>query len=205
MTSGSYRYRRVPCGSFANPFANFLHHPMPVTPPPDQFDTAPSALTCWPMRRLPFYQRDLPRSVSMRRLILSAALSVFAMGLALADVRIQSSAGGVAKSYLNFFLQLRKSGERVVIDGPCLSACTLVLSAIPRNRICVTSRAILGFHAPLVHDPRSGRTFRSRDATRVVTAAYPPSVRAWIRRKGGLKQNFIYLRGHELEALYPRC
>jgi hypothetical protein len=141
----------------------------------------------------------------MRRLMLLAALSIVALGPAFADVRIRSSAGGTVESYLNFFLQLRKSGERVVIDGPCLSACTLVLSAIPRSRICVTQRAVLGFHAPLVLDPRSGRTFRSRNATQIVAQSYPTGVQAWIRRKGGLKPNFIYLRGSELAALYRRC
>ena len=140
----------------------------------------------------------------MRHLMFCVALSFVVIGPALADVRILSSAGGVARSYLNFFAQVRKSGQRVVIDGPCLSACALVLSAIPRSRICVTRRAVLGFHAPQVLD-RSGRTFHSRDATRVVAESYPAAVRAWIRRKGGLKQNFIYLRGGELAALYPRC
>ena len=140
----------------------------------------------------------------MRRLMCCVALSFVVIGTAFADVRISSNAGGVATSYLSFFLQLRKSGERVVIDGACLSACTLVLSVIPRSRICVTPRAVLGFHAPQVLD-RSGRTFRSRDATRAVAESYPAAVRAWIRRKGGLTQNFIYLRGRELAALYPRC
>jgi hypothetical protein len=41
-----------------------------------------------------------------------------------------------------------------VIDGPCLSACTLVLSTLPRNRICTTSRAVLGFHAPFMLDSK---------------------------------------------------
>jgi hypothetical protein len=140
----------------------------------------------------------------MRRWMFYVALSLVVIGPAFADVRIQSSAGGTAGSYLNFFLQVRKSGEPVVIDGPCLSACTLVLSAVPRSRICVTGRAVLGFHAPHVLD-RSGRTFRSRDATRAVAESYPAAVRAWIKRKGGLKRNFIYLRGAELAALYPRC
>jgi hypothetical protein len=141
----------------------------------------------------------------MRRLMCCVALSLVVIGPAYADVRIKSSAGGVAGSYLNFFSQVRKSGERVIIDGPCLSACTLVLSTIPRNRICVTRRAVLGFHAPFMVDQKSGRSFRSRDATRAFAASYPAEVRAWIRRKGGLKQKLIYLRGRELAALYPRC
>jgi hypothetical protein len=111
------------------------------------------------------------RRVSMRRLIFYMAWSLIVLGPAFADVRILASPGGQAGTYLNFFSQLRKSGQRVVIDGPCLSACTLVLSTIPRNRICVTRRAILGFHAPLVVDKKSGRSFRSRDATRAVDAS----------------------------------
>lgn len=140
----------------------------------------------------------------MRRLIFYVGLSLVVIGPALADVRILSSSGGTVGPYLNFFSQLRKSGQRVVIDGPCLSACTLVLSTIPRSRICVTRRAVLGFHAPTFVD-RTGRKLRSREATQVVAASYPAEVRAWIKRKGGLKQNLIYLRGRELAALYPRC
>jgi len=141
----------------------------------------------------------------VRRVVFAVIWSIVAIGPALADVRILSSPGGVASDYLKFFSRVRQSGERVVIDGPCLSACTLVLDVIPRTRICVTSRAILGFHAPEVVDYRTGRIFRSRDITRAVTASYPASVRAWIRRNGGLTQKLIFLRGRQLTALYPRC
>ena len=123
---------------------------------------------------------------------------------AAADVRILSSGGGAVGDYLNFFAKVKQSGERVVIDGPCLSACTLVLSTIPRKRICVTSKAVLGFHAPYLVD-KNGRTFHNRDVTRTIDAAYPASVRAWIRKNGGLSQKVILLKGRELNALYPRC
>jgi hypothetical protein len=123
---------------------------------------------------------------------------------AFADVRILSSGGGVVGTYLDFFNKVRASGERVVIDGPCLSACTLVLGTVPRNRICVTSKAVLGFHAPYLVD-KNGRTFRDREITKAMNAAYPANVRAWIRRHGGLSSNLIYLKGNELRSLYPRC
>ena len=132
-------------------------------------------------------------------------LALFAMFPAHADVRILSSSGGRVGDYLQIFAQLRASGERIIIDGPCLSACTLVLSTIPKNRICVTRRAVLGFHAPQWVDPRSGRTSRTPEATRIVTQSYPAGVRAWIKKRGGLTQKVIYLRGKELAALYPRC
>lgn len=38
------------------------------------------------------------------------------------------------------------SGEMVVIDGFCVSACTIVLGTIPHDRICVISRAELERH-----------------------------------------------------------
>ena len=116
-----------------------------------------------------------------------------------------SSLGGAVDAYLAAFARVRQSGERVVIDGPCLSACTLVLSTIPRNRICVTRRAVLGFHAPRWFYPSTGYTTRAPEATRTVTASYPAGVRAWIKKRGGLTQKVIYLRGRELAALYPRC
>ena len=122
-----------------------------------------------------------------------------------ADVRIRSSLGGAVEDYLRFFAQVRQSGERVIIDGPCLSACTLVLSTIPKSRICVTSRAVLGFHAARWVDPRTGRMSRAPEATRIVTQSYPAGVRAWIKKRGGLTGKVIYLRGRELGSLYRRC
>jgi hypothetical protein len=138
-------------------------------------------------------------------IVLATVVAVAAMLPASADVRIRSSPGGAVEAYLAAFARVRQSGQRVVIDGPCLSACTLVLSTIPRNRICVTRRAVLGFHAPRWYDLQSGRTTRAPEATRAVTAAYPAGVRAWIKKRGGLTQKVIYLRGKELSALYPRC
>jgi len=135
---------------------------------------------------------------------LVAALTLAFILPAVADVRILSSAGGTVGEYLNFFARVKQSGERVVIDGPCLSACTLVLSTIPRKRICVTSRAVLGFHAPYLVD-KNGRTFRNRTVTQVINAAYPAGVRAWIKKSGGLNRKVILLKGRELTALYPRC
>jgi hypothetical protein len=132
---------------------------------------------------------------------LAAALSV---SPASATIRIAGDTGGQIGVYLQRHEQMRQSGERVVIDGPCFSACTLVLSTIPADRICVTSRAVLGFHAPRGVD-RQGRVYAATKETQVVTDTYPAPVRAWIKRQGGLTSRLIYLRGRELTAMYPRC
>ena len=139
-----------------------------------------------------------------QQVALATAAFLLAAAPAVADIRIYSSPGGEISSYLKFFSRVKGSGERVIIDGPCYSACTLVLSTIPRNRVCVTRRAVLGFHAPQVVEP-NGRRYRSRQVTAAMTASYPPSVRAWIKRQGGLTGRPILLRGRELAAFYPRC
>jgi hypothetical protein len=112
--------------------------------------------------------------------------------------------GGQVGPFLDLFERVRQSGERVVIDGPCLSACTLVLMTIPEERICVTRRAVLGFHAARSID-RRGRMFAEPEASRAVQEAYPAPVRDWINRHGGLTSRMLLLRGRELAAIYPRC
>jgi hypothetical protein len=140
----------------------------------------------------------------VKALALATALSLAGPASGLADIRITSSPGGEVEAHLKYFNKVKDSGERVIIDGPCLSACTLVLSTLPRNRICMTSRAVLGFHAPFMLDD-NGRTFRTREVTRAMTATYPPAVRTWLKRHGGLTPQLKYLKGKELTAMYRRC
>ena len=140
----------------------------------------------------------------MLRTIITVVLFLVSGAAARADVRIVSSPGGEVGSFLRLFAVVRQSGERVIIDGPCISACTLVLSAIPQGRICVTRRAILGFHAARLRD-RRGQFYAAPNETRVLAATYPAPVRAWIERNGGLTEKPIFLGSHQLAAIYPRC
>ena len=136
-------------------------------------------------------------------MLFAAVAAAFAMP-ASAEIRILASPGGQVGPFLELFEAARASGERVVIDGPCLSACTLVLMSLPRQRICVTPRAMLGFHAATSRDFR-GRPVHEPEATDVVLSAYPRPVRQWIVRHGGLSSRMLLLRGRELAAMYPRC
>ena len=119
-----------------------------------------------------------------------------------AEIRILSSPGGQIGPFLDLFEGIRQNGERVVIDGPCLSACTLVLSAVPNDRICVTQRAVLGFHGARSVD-RRGRFFAEPEASAAVLEAYPAPVRDWIRRPGGLTSQLLLLHGHKLDHIIP--
>ncbi len=116
---------------------------------------------------------------------------------------ISEDRGGRIGTYVDKYANLRDSDQRVVIDGLCASACTIVLAAIPRDRICVTSRANLGFHAAWDHSDDGPRT--NRAATAMLMDMYPTNIRQWIRGHGGLKSSMIYLKGRALNRHYAAC
>jgi hypothetical protein len=133
-----------------------------------------------------------------------AVIAALSGGEVSAMMRIQDDVGGRIGQYVETFAAVRDSGERVMIDGVCLSACTMVLGLIPRDRICVTERALLGFHAAWMPGPQ-GRPVHSAIGTQTLWEVYPQHVRKWINRKGGLQKKMIFLRGRELAAMYPEC
>ena len=117
--------------------------------------------------------------------------------------RILDDSGGRIGNYLNRYEALRKSGQRVVIDGTCASACTLLLGVIPHDRICVTPRAALAFHA--AWDPSLTGAQISAAGTKYLWSHYPDGVRRLIARHGGLRSQTIYLGGRELAAMFSSC
>lgn len=121
-----------------------------------------------------------------------------------ASVRITNDPGGRIGKYVYRYERLRASGQTVIIDGLCASACTIVLSTIPADRICVTSQAKLAFHAAWDFGPR-GQAITNPGATRMLYSMYPAPVRRWIAHRGGLTPRAIFLRGKPLRAMYHTC
>src|SRR5207342_3203809 len=109
--------------------------------------------------------------------------------------------GGEVTSYLRKYNAMRTSGERLVIDGPCLSACTLFTGIIPHDHVCVTRRAVLGFNAASYFDDARHTLVPNRQGTQVLLRLYPPEIRDWIDRHGGLKPEYMALRGESLSPL----
>jgi hypothetical protein len=135
--------------------------------------------------------------------LLAAALLLAAVGASHAAVRIADDRGGRIGNYVTKFQRLRSSGQSVIIDGLCASACTLVLGAVPRNKICVTSRAMLGFHA--AYDFGINGPIANPEATMMLYSMYPTPVQHWIAARGGLTPQMIYLRGKQLQVMYQPC
>ena len=139
--------------------------------------------------------------------LLAAVLLLAGVGASHAVVRIADDRGGRIGTYVDKYQGLRTSGETVIIDGLCASACTIVLGAVPHDRICVTSHANLGFHAAWDFGS-NGRAVTNPEATQMLYSMYPSAVRKWIAARGGLTPRMIFLRGKQLQAhvqaLLPR-
>ena len=136
--------------------------------------------------------------------LLAAVLLVAGVGASHAVVRIAEDRGGRIGTYVDKYQGLRTSGEQVIIDGLCASACTIVLGAVPHDRICVTSHANLGFHAAWDFAD-NGRAVTNPEATRMLYSMYPSPVRRWIAQRGGLRPQMIFLRGKQLASMYRPC
>jgi hypothetical protein len=138
-------------------------------------------------------------------LLLVGILSIgLAASTAHATLRITNDRGGLLRSYIERYRKARVANENVVIDGICLSACTLAIGMFPRSKVCATPRAVLGFHIASQLSP-NGRWLPNSLLTRYVLGYYPADIRRWISRHGGLNTRMIYLQGRELAALVRPC
>jgi hypothetical protein len=102
--------------------------------------------------------------------------------------------GGIVPEYDAHWADLAAQGVSVRIVGPCQSACTVLLGHIPRERICVTPDARLGFHLAKVER-----------STRMLWAAYAPDIRQWINDHGGLTHDFIWMSAPETYRYFKKC
>jgi hypothetical protein len=133
-----------------------------------------------------------------------AAAALVSSSSAHATIRLANDPGGLIAAYQHRFVRARATGERIVIDGSCLSACTLAVGLVPKEQICATPKAVLGFHAAWTPTPRGGKAV-SAPATQHMMDIYPPDLQGWINTHGGLTPHMIFLKGPELEAMVSAC
>jgi hypothetical protein len=144
----------------------------------------------------------------MRRLALALlAQALLWSSSALADYRITRDHGGLVDQYKAKYASIRERGERVIIDGICNSACTLLLGIVPLNRVCVTPRASLGFHMAYFDKATTfGAKVTSYAGTADLMSYYPETVRDWISRHGGLTAEMKKVKnGPDLWAIVDPC
>jgi hypothetical protein len=86
--------------------------------------------------------------------------------------------GGSVIEFIEKYEQIAQSGRKVIIKGECISACTMVLSFVPPQDVCVTPEAMLAFHSA-----SAGESF-SQTGTQVVWYSYPIKVRELLLKHG---------------------
>jgi hypothetical protein len=139
--------------------------------------------------------------------LMACLIAVCAAAPARADLRITRDHGGYVTEYKAKYERIRARHERVIIDGICNSACTMVFGIVPMNKICVTPRASLGFHQAYYDKSFTfGIKVISSEGTSDLMAYYPSSVKDWIRRNGGLTPQMKKIKnGPELWKIVDPC
>jgi hypothetical protein len=122
----------------------------------------------------------------MKKLFLTSVAAALLMAQAprAGVIVLQDLPGGFTSGHKKFFEALEESGNNVEIRGKCTSACTLVLSYIPKERLCFHETAWLGFH--LVEWHFSGDI--NTEASQAMFDSYPQDIRTWLQQKGGLEK-----------------
>ncbi len=121
----------------------------------------------------------------LSRLALAVALVAGSTFGASAATRIGPDEGGQIGPYLAKYRALQVSGDFVIVDGVCASACTMILGILPRSRLCVTHNAVFQFHSAWDAGPKSIPAVSS-SGNRLLWRSYPRDLRNWILRHGGL-------------------
>jgi len=134
-------------------------------------------------------------------------LTLVAAAPAHALLHITRDHGGYVEQYKAKYERVRDTGQRVVIDGICNSACTLVLGIVPLNKICVTPRASLGFHEAYYDKSFTfGIKITSAAGTSELMSYYPDTVKDWIRQNGGLTTKMKVIKnGPQLWKIVDPC
>src|SRR6202165_49620 len=134
-------------------------------------------------------------------------LPALAASPARADLHITRDHGGYVTEYKAKYERIRDRNERVIIDGICNSACTLVFGIVPINKVCVTPRASLGFHQAYYDKAFTfGIKVTSAEGTSDLMSYYPKPVKDWISRNGGLTTEMKKIKnGEDLWKIVDPC
>lgn len=120
--------------------------------------------------------------------------------------RITYNSGGNVDTFFKDFGRKRVAGTRFIIDGSCISACTLVTGMAEPGNICATPNARLVFHSAFYMEDDE-KVF-AKDATEIIWHTYPVKLRELLRSKGwngDQHDDLIFIEGNELNAIVRTC
>ena len=116
---------------------------------------------------------------------------------------VTNNPGGDVNAFKAAAREIKRTGQRVVIDGPCHSACA-VLADIARKNVCVTKNAKFGFHQGYVvaQAPSGGPLY--------LMGRFKPShsrdIARWVSKHGGYPKTGYRLMGNTSAGrIWKRC
>lgn len=143
----------------------------------------------------------------MKRIVLPIALLALALVSrpVSAETIVTANDGGVVQDFYVEVMSHQMRKERIVIDGPCYSACTLALHLADQKLMCATPRALFGFHRAFSGKPGTPEYEDDGGWTGALEELYPAKVSAFLKARGGLSHKWILLAGDEMQAIVPMC
>ena len=144
---------------------------------------------------------------SSASVLLAIVISVCLIAVATASdetIYIRHDKGGDLAIYKIKAIVARELNLKIVIDGICASACT-VLIGLPRDQVCATERAELQFHSARLARPRSDGQALVQRANINLMKSYPPGIRNWINRQGGLTNQLLKMKPREVLRFIRPC
>lgn len=119
-------------------------------------------------------------------------------------VVIDTNWGGSIVEHYEKYSEYKRRNSLLVVDGVCISACTMISGVVPRENICVTERAIFGYHSAFVMTTEGPKY--SEMGTKLLWMILPEFVREKVRAAGwdgpSEHPSLVFVQGTEL---YPLC
>jgi hypothetical protein len=128
-----------------------------------------------------------------------------AKGKPLSVYTITYDPGGRIDEQIAKWKRVNRTHDLIRVDGRCISACTFITGLVPRNKICVTDRAVLEFHSSWYKD-EYGRSHLSPSGNETQMSVFPRWVRDWVTARGSLKTTSLDpMRLETLLEVYRHC
>lgn len=116
---------------------------------------------------------------------------------------VKYNPGGEVKRFEAAARQIKRTGRRIVIDGPCGSACA-ILADRARGNVCVTSNAMFGFHkSALVQQYGYGGPVK---VVRRFDPKHSRDIAGWVKRHGGYpSKGFRVMSARDARRIWKPC
>jgi hypothetical protein len=150
------------------------------------------------------------------KLALAGLLMLCALSPAPAKTVIADDPGGIIVDFVVKYSNMRDSGEKVVVDGECVSACTVLLGLLRPENVCATPHAVFGFHSAsvrIVEKDKSIRYEHAPEMSKLMFGIYPRQVRALLKSYGwngesildNAHPSIIWIKGKQLRKIVRPC